>query len=113
MALKKHVADLYQSLGCSELQSWYKCLLESSEFGYIEPFVTEIVKQGQDNARAESHPHMCERDLRSSMLGSDEVPKTLASETRGPDEKRSAASSPRANAASKKSNNKAGRPKNK
>ena len=44
ISLKKHVAALYQSLGCSELQSWYKCLMEAAEFSYIEPYVTEIVK---------------------------------------------------------------------
>ena len=87
--------------------------MEAAEFSYIEPYVTEIVKQGQDNDRAESHL--------------DEVPKT-SDEKRAPlqpnkfDQRSagSAAPSPRtsgraspANSASKKSNNKAGRPKNK
>jgi len=45
--LKKHMATLYQQLGCTEQQSWYKTLLESSEFNHIEPFVTAMVKQEQ------------------------------------------------------------------
>ena len=45
--LKKHMASLYQQLGCSEQQSWYKTLLESSEYNHIEPFVTAMVNQEQ------------------------------------------------------------------
>ena len=47
--LKKHVASLYQKLGDSESQSWYKTLLESNELEHIGGCVEEIVRPGQQN----------------------------------------------------------------
>jgi len=41
------MAKLYQQLGCTEQQSWYKTLLESSEFNQIEPFVTAMMHKKQ------------------------------------------------------------------
>ena len=45
MNLKTHVAGLYQRLGCSETNAWYKALLEGHEFENIEPFVTKMVQE--------------------------------------------------------------------
>ena len=43
MDLKQHVATLYQKLGNTELQSWYKTLVEAGEFDQLGPIVSGML----------------------------------------------------------------------
>ena len=48
--LKTHVASLYQRLGCSDAKAWYHTLVESKEYDQLGPFVSQMMREGQENA---------------------------------------------------------------
>ena len=51
MDLKQHVATLYQKLGNTELQSWYKTLVEAGEFDQLGPIVSGMLAAQQNRAQ--------------------------------------------------------------
>ena len=50
--LKTHVASLYQRLGCSDAKAWYHTLVESKEYDQLGPFVSLMMKEGHEKAKA-------------------------------------------------------------